>query len=542
MVLATVKGKLAASFAVMLLLLSAIAGTAIVRMESFVVELEDIVTEKAELVTDSTELTNLAEGLAARLLMLFVLDERDARVEIYQQIDSKNAAMDGLIQAMLEYPLPAAQIAQIERLQTQKNTYQAALQATVEAIEFGELSDAKMQMSGDTRDQLERFIVMAQEFAKIQQREIATQQQGVIEKTDQSVLVMLILALIALLVGAVLSILLAKSIVDPLLAITSALQQVASGNVAVPLVGKGRGEVALLTAQTEQMRQSLVTLIGQIESSIRVVIGAQKELSDGVGTVRLGGVKQERLASAINEQIQQLNDASQQINGKVGVAKAQAQSAHQLAQQGVTIIGSAAQEIANVANFIEAGASSVADLENSAKTVATFVDNIRDIADQTNLLALNASIEAARAGESGRGFAVVADEVRNLANNTASVTESINQVITTISNLATKISQDMSVGQHKMRSGVQQISAVVEPLTKLEQDSDEALNQLNDLAAMADSLAHAAQVIRSQTGEIVDSIGANTQATVSLEQLTGRLQQAAQQSQALTSQFILPSK
>ena len=180
-------------------------------------------------------------------------------------------------------------------------------------------------------------------------------------------------------------------------------------------------------------------------------------------------------------------------------------------------------------------------LENSAKTVATFVDNIRDIADQTNLLALNASIEAARAGESGRGFAVVADEVRNLANNTASVTESINEVITKISNLATKIAQDMSIGQEKMRSGVQQISAVVAPLTQLEQDSDEALQQLGDLATMADALAQSAQIIRSQTGEIVGLIGSNTHATVSLEQLTSDLQQAAQQSQGLTSQFTLPT-
>lgn len=539
--LPTIKGKLAVSFAVMLLLLTGIAGTAVVRMQDFVVELEEIVAEKAELVTASTELTNLAEGLASRLLMLFVLDERDARVNIYQQIDSKNAAMDALIITMLEHKLPTEQITQLQTLQAQKNIYQAALQTTVEAIEFGEEGEAKQQMAGDTRKQLERFIAMAQSFAQLQQKAIASQQQGILAKTDQSILVMVGLALIALIIGGVLSMLLPKTIVGPLLSITQALEQVAKGNVSQPLLSDGRGEMAMLTEQTEHMRRALVTLIGQIESSIRVVVGAQKDLSGGVNSVRLGGVKQANLASAIDEQVKQLNESSQQMNVKLGIAQAQAKSAHQLAQQGVNIISTASQDIANVANFIEAGASSVSDLENSAKTVATFVDNIRDIADQTNLLALNASIEAARAGESGRGFAVVADEVRKLANNTASVTESINEVITKISKLATKIAQDMSIGQENMRSGVQQISAVVSPLTQLEQDSDEALRQLGDLATMADVLAQSAQIIRSQTGEIVGQIDSNTQATVSLEKLTTGLQQAAQQSQALTSQFTLPS-
>ena len=130
----------------------------------------------------------------------------------------------------------------------------------------------------------------------------------------------------------------------------------------------------------------------------------------------------------------------------------------------------AASAIDHVGQAVQGHGAAVTELLQQVKSIATLVQNIREISYQTNLLALNAAIEAARAGEAGRGFGVVADEVRNLARHVRDTTEGIEANTLAIADQARRIeatshSADQEVGLVKsvaqsLRSDVDCMSSI----------------------------------------------------------------------------------
>ena len=81
---------------------------------------------------------------------------------------------------------------------------------------------------------------------------------------------------------------------------------------------------------------------------------------------------------------------------------------------------------------ISEGNAAAAELNvivKETKSVDKTVGNISNSIVQLNMLAISGSIEAARAGDFGKGFAVVSSDIRNLAKDSESNTEKINDIV-----------------------------------------------------------------------------------------------------------------
>ncbi len=103
----------------------------------------------------------------------------------------------------------------------------------------------------------------------------------------------------------------------------------------------------------------------------------------------------------------------------------------------------------------------VNELGHASERIGHVVKSISQLAWQTKLLAFNAKIEAIRAGDAGRGFDIVAQEVKELAQQTATATESISKEISAMHGEVQRTAQAIAA-MGKTVSQMQEISATIE--------------------------------------------------------------------------------
>lgn len=144
----------------------------------------------------------------------------------------------------------------------------------------------------------------------------------------------------------------------------------------------------------------------------------------------------------------------------------------------------------------------VSALSRSSSDISQVVQVISSIAKQTNLLALNATIEAARAGTAGKGFGVVANEVKGLAEQTATATQQIADMVAGIQQDAADASHaieeihqtinEISDIQNSVAAAVEEQSVVTAGMNATTSSVQEGLN---DLVTRTDDLRELSQVV-----------------------------------------------
>ncbi|NWF65930.1 MAG: methyl-accepting chemotaxis protein, partial [Campylobacterales bacterium] len=107
-------------------------------------------------------------------------------------------------------------------------------------------------------------------------------------------------------------------------------------------------------------------------------------------------------------------------------------------------------------------------IKKESRNVEKTVRNISNSIIQLNMLAISGSIEAARAGEFGKGFAVVSADIRNLAQDSETNTEKINDIIELMNNEIENVSNDwqnLLDGQDKEKTTIDNLINEVEKIT-----------------------------------------------------------------------------
>jgi methyl-accepting chemotaxis protein len=253
---------------------------------------------------------------------------------------------------------------------------------------------------------------------------------------------------LALLLVAGLFLLLGRSIVNPINAMTAAMRKIADGetSTSIPALERGdevgamaqsvqvfkdnmieanrlRGEQDVLKAQADAERKLLLSRMADdfesgVRASLDTLAGAATEMQATSKSMSATAGEASHQATAVAVVAEQASANVQTVAAATEELSSSVSEIGRQVTQSTQIAGQAVAE-ANRTNITVQGLSA------AAQKIGDVVKLISDIASQTNLLALNATIEAARAGEAGRGFAVVANEVKSLASQTAKATEEI---------------------------------------------------------------------------------------------------------------------
>jgi len=532
-----IRSRLAISYGVLLLFIAATLVVAVFRFGQLSREVDELVNQDAVMAQQASVINLNAESMASRLLLLFILEDKEQRKALYREMDSRNQNIDRAV-ARLQTLIPDQQEV-LSRLKQLRMAYQTHLQATVERLEMGQRAEARRMMAGETRSALDRLLAYADTLAMQQLASMQMRQQQTLITAERSVYTLVLIGLGALVLGILMSVLITRSIIRPLNQAVLAADRIAAGDLSVQVPQGRSDELGILLRSMAEMREQLVEVIDRIRQNATAVSQAADQMRQAAENVREDTEGQSRQTAEIERSIVHSCEGAEAMAGDLQITRDQALKARDLAQQGVEAIGVAATEITRIAEVVAESAQSVMRLTQSAEEVTGSVGLIREIADQTNLLALNASIEAARAGESGRGFAVVADEVRNLARRTAEVTARIDTVISTINSQTEESAARITEGRTGMEQGAELIQKLIAPLDTLQADAQHSLDSLENLTALAQDQAGESQTISERVSQIAGMASTSRDSAEQLARLTDQLLQTARGTEKVVGAFKL---
>ena len=235
-------------------------------------------------------------------------------------------------------------------------------------------------------------------------------------------------------------------------------------------------------SQSSDMMSNSVTNVGDMANNVNSIASAAEEMSMSV--------------KEITYQMQRSNDLVEDAVKKIEMADSHAQA-----------------------------------LSAASGRVEEVVGLISDIAQQVNLLALNATIEAARAGEAGKGFAVVAGEVKNLASQTETSVQEIDQVISEM-NVA---SQDILKSLEGIKESSEEILSSSNAVASAVSQQDATTEEIVRNIQMA---AQGSQVVSSNINDVSSDMNDTKQSAFDVSRAAQDLSKMSERLRSEVADFV----
>jgi methyl-accepting chemotaxis protein len=331
----------------------------------------------------------------------------------------------------------------------------------------------------------------------------------------------------AVLAGLLVSLMLSRSLSNPIRQMTAAMLRIAEGDLSTPIPAQTRKDELGAMAKALQVFKANAERVAQLREAQekqerRAAEQRRGELHDlashfeqsvlaVVDQVSTSARELARSSGMLIETAEQTTDRTAHVARQAEESAANVATVASASEELSSSISEIAQQAARSASVAQRAeqrsretSQTVRTLSEAAQRIGQVITLINTIAEQTNLLALNATIEAARAGEAGRGFAVVASEVKSLAGQTAKATEEIGAQIQQIQSATTgAVDAIQAIG-----ATIEEVSAIA---TSIAAAVEEQRSVVDEIGRSSSEVAAATRTVNQN----INSVQSGAQVTVS---------------------------
>lgn len=317
----------------------------------------------------------------------------------------------------------------------------------------------------------------------------------VIKLRQRTLMIAIIVCVIVLFVGIGVT----HSLTRPILSLTQVAKKIADGDLTATVGKAPDNEIGILANSVKAMSNNLKAVVGQIKNWGKELAETTEEVSKVMGDQSLAAQETEKASINITASSRRISSLARELSGTMHEVSDVVHDTALLAESGIDglhIMEAAMNELTTANTEVS---RQLGVIQEKADGISSIVTTMTKVADQTNLLSLNAAIEARQAGTYGKGFKVVALEIKRLADQVASSTLEIENMIS-----------EMLKAVHKGVTSMQHLSSKVEyearEITNVSTHLTSVIQQVQGLPLRFETVVQGMETQTERADQIKDSI------------------------------------